>query len=208
MATTVNDIAQKAYDAVQAKITDAIQAATVGAETGRIVFDMEKAPKGYPSPTPEQRVESAYLEGFTTWPIEGDELTTSGVTYYVMATRDIVKAQGLYHVHLASEADLLWKSVTLQRAVKTSDGAGGYTEAWANLAVVDGGIAAMSGNERWNADRLNAESKWRLLIAYWGQLYATDRVLIDGRAYNISFVNDVQKRNAWTVLDLGEGVPT
>ena len=192
MATTVNDIAKKAYDAVQAKITDAIQAATVGAETGRIVFDMEKAPKGYPSPTPEQRVESAYLEGFTTWPIEGDELTTSGVTYYVMATRDIVKAQGLYHVHLASEADLLWKSVTLQRAVKTSDGAGGYTEAWANLAVVDGGIAAMSGNERWNADRLNAESKWRLLIAYWGQLYATDRVLIDGRAYNISFVNDVQ----------------
>lgn len=208
MAVTVADIAKKAMDAVQAKITDAIQDVTFGAETGRIVFDMEKAPKGYPSPTPEQRVESAYLEGLTTWPIEGDELTTSGVSYYVMATRDIVKAQGIYHVALASEADLLWKSVTIQRAVKTSDGAGGYTEAWGDLAVVDGGIVAMSGNERWNADRLNAESKWRLLIAYWGQLYATDRVVIDGRAYSISFVNDVQKRTAWTVLDLGEGVPT
>lgn len=204
----VAEIAKKAMDGVQAKITDAIQAATFGAETGRIVFDMETAPGGYPSPTPKDRVESAYLEGFTAWPTEGDTLTTSGKTYYIMATRDIVKAQGLYHVRLASDGNLLWKTVTLQRATKTSDGQGGYSETWADLAVVEGGIAAMSGTERWNADRLNAESKWRLLIAYWGQLYATDRVLIDGRAYSISFVNDVQKRSAWTVLDLGEGVLT
>jgi len=208
MATTVKSIASAAFDAVSAAITDAIQAVTFGAETGRIVFDMEKAPKGYPSPTPEQRLESAYLEGFTTWPIEGDELIADGVTYYVMATRDVVKAQGLYHVMLGAEDDLLWKTVTIERATKVSDGAGGYTETWSTLAVVNGGVAAMSGSEGWRTDRLEATSRWRLLIAYWGELFATDRVVIDGRAYNISFVNDVQKRDAWTVLDLGEGVPT
>lgn len=201
----VAEIAKKAMDGVQAKITDAIQAATFGAETGRIVFDMETAPGGYPSPTPKDRVESAYLEGFTAWPTEGDTLTSASKTYYVMATRDIVKAGGLYHVRLASEADLLWKSVTLQRATKVSDGAGGYTETWNDLAIVDGGIAAMSGNEGWSSDRLEAKSKWRLLIAYWGELFETDRVVIDGRAYNVSFVNDVQKRDEWTVLELGEG---
>lgn len=205
MAVTVNNIARAAFDAVSAQITDAIQSATFGAETGRIVFDMEKAPGGYPSPEPKDRVESAYLEGFTTWPVEGDTLTTSGKTYYIMATRDIVKAQGLYHVRLASDGNLLWKTVTLQRATKTSDGQGGYTETWADLATVEGGIAAMSGDERWASDRLEARSKWRLIIAYWGDLFATDRVVIDGTAYNISFVNDVQKRDSWTVLDLGEG---
>ena len=125
-----------------------------------------------------------------------------------MGVRDIVKAQGLYHVMLGSEDRLLWKTVDIQRATKVSDGAGGYTETWNSLAIVDGGIAAMSGMEQWQSDRLESTSKWRLLIAYWGELFATDRVVIDGRAYNISFVNDVQKRDAWTVLDLGEGVPT
>jgi len=209
---TVAEIAAKAMNAVQTKIPDAIHDAMLdnGASTytGRIVFDLEKAPTGYPSPTPETRVESAYLEGFTTWPSEGDTLTTSGETYFVMAVRDIVKAGGLYHVNLASEENLLWKSVTLQRSAKVSDGAGGYTETWSDLAIVDGGIVAMSGSERWNADRLNAESKWQLLIAYWGELFANDRVVIDGRAYAISFVNDVQKQGKWQVIDLGEGVPT
>ena len=208
MATTVNDIAKKAFDAVSAKITDAIQDATFGAETGRILFDMEKAASGYPSPAPANRIESAYLEGFTSWPTEGDTLTTSGENYYVMSVRDIVKAGGLYHVNLAAGSRLLWKNVALQRSAKVSDGAGGYTETWSDLAIVSGGIVAMSGSERWNADRLNAESKWQLLIAYWGDLFANDRVVIDGRAYAISFVNDVQKQGKWQILDLGEGAPT
>lgn len=208
MALTVNDIAATAFNAVRAAITDAIQDVTFGGETGQIVFDMDKAPKGYPSPTPEQRLETAYLEGFTAWPTEGDTLTTLGKTYYVMGVRDIVKAQGVYHVTLGSEDSLLWKSVDIQRATKTSDGGGGYTEVWNSLAVVDGGIAAMSGSESWGSDRLEATSKWRLIIAYWGELFANDRVVIDGRAYNISFVDDVQKRDKWTVLELGEGVPT
>jgi len=206
---TVAEIAAKAMNAVRSKIPDAIQDVMFGAETGQVVFDLEKAPAGYPSPTPENRVESAYLEGFTTWPSEGDTLTTgASKTYFVMAVRDIVKAGGLYHVNLASEENLLWKSVTLQRSAKVSDGAGGYTETWNDLATVDGGIVAMNGDEKWASDRIEAMASWRLLIAYWGELFASDRVVIDGRAYAISFVNDVQKRSDWLVLDLGEGVPT
>lgn len=205
---TVAEISAKAMDAVQAKITDAIQAVTFGAETGRIVFDMEKAPGGYPSPEPKDRVESAYLEGFTTWPIEGDTLTTQGVGYFVLAFRDIVKAQGLYAVRLGSVANLLWKDVDIERATKVSDGAGGYTETWATIATVQGGIVALSGMERMSADRIEAQSKWRLLIPYQDGLFATDRVVIDGRAYDVTFVNDVQKRETWHVLDLGEGFAT
>ena len=63
---SVAEIAAKAMDGVQAKIVDAIQAVTFGAETGRIVFDQVKAPNGYPSPTEKDRVETAYLEG---WPL-------------------------------------------------------------------------------------------------------------------------------------------
>jgi len=205
---SVAEIAAQAYDAVSASITDAIQAATFGAETGRIVFDMVKAPNGYPSPTEKDRVESAFLEGFTVWPGEGDTLTTSGTTYYVLSTRDIVKAGGLYAVRLASEANLLWKTVVIERPAQVSDGAGGYTETWSTLATVDGGIVAMSGMERMASDRIEATSKWRLLIPYQAGLLESDRVVIDGRNYNVSFVNDVQKKGTWHMLDLGEGFAT
>ncbi len=208
MATTVNDIAKAAFNGVQAAITDAIQSAAFGAQTGRILFDQEKVSSGYPSPTPEQRVETAYLEGFSPWPVEGDTLTSSGKTYYVMATKNIVKADGLYHVAVGSSENLLWKTVLIQRSTKVSDGAGGFTETWATVATLEGGITAMSGSETWRSDRLEAISRWRLLIAYWDEIFESDRVVIDGIAYGISFVNDVQKKTDWTVLELGEGVPT
>ena len=96
----------------------------------------------------------------------------------------------------------------IERQSEVSDGAGGYTKSWSTLATVDGGIVAMSGDERFASGRTEARSKWRLLIPYQASLTEKDRISIDGRAYNVTFVNDVQKRGQWHMLDLGEGFAT
>lgn len=206
---TVAEIAAQAFTAVSASITDAIQSATWSGGSGRVVFDMDKASGAFPSPEAKDRVETAYLEGFSSWPAEGDELTSGGVVYYILATRDIVKASGLYHVALASEADLLWKTVTVERSTNTSDGAGGFTKAWVpQLPATKGGIAALNGMEKFTSDRIEATSDWRLIMQHFDGLLPSDRIDIDGRKYSITFVNDVQKRGTWHVLDLTEGAAT
>lgn len=205
---TVGGIATAAFDAVAASITDAIKAASFGGDAARLVFDMERVGAGFPSPEPQGRVDSIYAEGLASAPAEGDTFTVGAVTYYVLGVKDILGAGGLYHLQAAAEANLLWKTVAIQAVTEIDDGAGGFTTSWATTATVSGGMVAMSGNERFTSARTEAVSMWRLLLPYQSGLTAKNRVLIDGIAYNVSFVNDVQKRGVWHVLDLDEGVAT
>lgn len=208
MATTVAEIAKKAYDNVSAVITDAIQSATIGAETGRIVFEREKAPKGYVMPSPEQRIQSAWLEGFTVAPAYGDTLVSGGVNYFVMGVNDVVKAGTFFNVMLSAESDMLWSSVEIQRNTKTSDGAGGWTDDWNAVATVDAGIIAIGGSESWQFGRIEDETRFKVVMEYRADLKTSDALVFDGRFHNIRFVDNVQERGIWLSVDVDGGVAT
>ena len=115
---TVAEIAAKAFDAVAAKITDAIQAATLNWETqgaydydtgtyttvaqsdsGRVVEDSTKPVAdvfdGYIVGPAEVLV---LMEGFTTVPKENWTLTYAGKTRTIMKVQDIVAANSLFYV--------------------------------------------------------------------------------------------------------------
>ena len=115
MALTVAQIAKKAFDKVGAKITDAIQTATLAndtqgaynadtgtytltttTETGRAVVDTVKPINDiFPDYTVGPGDELILLEGFTAC-AENYRLTMGGKTWHIRRAQDIVAAGSLF----------------------------------------------------------------------------------------------------------------
>ena len=106
------------------------------------------------------------------------------------------------------KAGMLRPSVVFQRKTRVPNGSGGFTETWAPLlnAATRAHVKAPSGFERLQADRVNAETKLRMMCRYFAGLRPDDRVLIDERAYNVTFINDVEFQKRWYEIDLAGGV--
>lgn len=105
-------------------------------------------------------------------------------------------------------AGMLRTPVTFQRKTRTGDGAGGFTEAWATIAGAPkrAQVKAMSGSERWQSQRTEAVSTHKIVVRYFAGLTEVDRVVIDGRAYNIRFIDNVEFRNRWMQITAEVGV--
>ena len=105
-------------------------------------------------------------------------------------------------------AGMLREAVEFQRAAKVSDGAGGYTEAWAAIsgASTRAFVKAISGSERMFSERIEATTKWRITVRYFAGLLESDRVVIRDREYNIRFINNLELRDRWLTIDLDGGV--
>lgn len=105
-------------------------------------------------------------------------------------------------------AGMLRTPVQFQRVVKTSDGYGGFTDAWAAIANAPtrAHVRAMSGAERYASDRVEATARLRVTARYFIGLTERDAVMIDGKRCNIRFINNVEMRNKWLVMDVDSGV--
>lgn len=97
-----------------------------------------------------------------------------------------------------------------QRKTRVSDGSGGWSDQWANLsgAVTRCSFKALSGNERFQAQRAEATTRNRIVVRYFAGLTEADRVVIGGRRYDITFINNVELRNRWLEIDLSGGMAT
>jgi SPP1 family predicted phage head-tail adaptor len=104
-------------------------------------------------------------------------------------------------------AGMLREPITFQRATKVSDGAGGYTEAWAAIsgAPTQAHVKALSGGERYASERIEAGTKWRITVRYFSGLLESDRVVIRTRSHNIRFINNLELQDRWLVIDLDGG---
>lgn len=100
--------------------------------------------------------------------------------------------------------------VEFQRKTRVQNASGGFVDAWSPIAgaASRAHVKAVSGAERMQAERLNASTKERLVCRYFPGLSPADRVIIEGRAYQITFVNDVERRKRFYELDLSGGVAT
>ena len=95
-----------------------------------------------------------------------------------------------------------------QRKTRVSDGAGGWSEVWVNLAgaATRCSFKMLSGSERWQAMRTEATTRNRIVTRYFSGLVESDRVTIQGRAYNITAIDNVELRNRWLVIEIDGGV--
>ena len=96
--------------------------------------------------------------------------------------------------------------ITLQRKTRTSDGMGGFTEAWTNLATVYADIRPLGSREIWEAMRVSAETRFRVRVRWRedadGAPYYTsaDRISWRGRIYGIDRVVEMGRREGLEIM--------
>jgi SPP1 family predicted phage head-tail adaptor len=91
--------------------------------------------------------------------------------------------------------------------MQTVDIGGGATERqFVTKFTTRGYMKPMSGSERLYAERLDAQTRNRLVIRYRADVTESDRVIIRGRAYQVRFISNVEFRNRWLEIDLDGGV--
>lgn len=95
------------------------------------------------------------------------------------------------------QAGKLDRRITLERASITLDDFGGQVEAWVVLATVWAEAIPVSDRERWRAGEIGATISHRFRIRWSSavaDLNARDRVIFDGREYDIHGVKEIGRR--------------
>ena len=97
-----------------------------------------------------------------------------------------------------------------EREVRTPDGAGGWVSTWQTLAgsATRCDLQRLSGNERWQAMRVDATINAKLICREFPGLTEADRVVCDGRIWNIRYIGEEGIRPKWYELMLEGGVAT
>ena len=100
--------------------------------------------------------------------------------------------------------------ISIERAVKTSDGAGGYIETWSPIrgTAKRGHVKTFSGNQTYANSRTEGRSSISLMIRYTNNIFQTDRILMRNIRYEITSINNIEFQDKWLEINLSGGVPT
>jgi len=101
---------------------------------------------------------------------------------------------------------MLRNRLLIQRLVKASDGEGGWTETWLDVATLPAFVEPVSGGEFFQGMRLEAHLTHKAVVRFYSGLDATMRAKLGDRLFNIRSVMDVEERHRWHVLMMEEGV--
>ena len=84
-------------------------------------------------------------------------------------------------------------TMELRRWTKTSDGMGGYTEAWAGLRKIKGTLATVRGDERLSTDKLTVIASHNFYIDFpIGLVITAKDIFIKGTTeYKIIYINNM-----------------
>jgi SPP1 family predicted phage head-tail adaptor len=98
--------------------------------------------------------------------------------------------------------------ITLQSLALVSDGGGGSTETWSNVAILWAKVVPMSGRERLQADQLESPANYRVTIRRRTDITAGKRILWQGKPLNIRFDGFNSPRDLYMTFDAEMGVQT
>jgi SPP1 family predicted phage head-tail adaptor len=100
--------------------------------------------------------------------------------------------------------------VTLQEEVQTSDGAGGYTRSWQNVADLWAEITTINiksyGQEKFFAGKMQAKITHKITIRYRAGVTAAMRLVFGSNIFNIRSVFNRDENNEILELLVEEGV--
>jgi SPP1 family predicted phage head-tail adaptor len=85
------------------------------------------------------------------------------------------------------QAQAMTGTCVISRKTLIADGMGGYTETWAAAGTVSGRVwpASESGAESLIADRITESDAWVITVPYATDITAKDRVVADGRTFEV-----------------------
>ncbi|MDX2073482.1 MAG: phage head closure protein [Alphaproteobacteria bacterium] len=96
--------------------------------------------------------------------------------------------------------------VFLERKIQTTDGAGGYTDAWETIATLWAGISRLRGGEKFSAGQLSASSTHVFRLRYNHNITTDMRFSYDERLFNIRALRNVDERKRILDVYAEEGV--
>lgn len=91
--------------------------------------------------------------------------------------------------------------IVVERYTETRDDFGGIVEAWVTHLEIEGRIRPLSGNERLASSKETLFANYRLYCNV-ADIKNTDRVVYDGKTYNIKFVADPMDFGRFLQVDL------
>ncbi len=97
-------------------------------------------------------------------------------------------------------------TIEIQANNKTSNGSGGFVYLWATFATMKAAVKNPSGYERWSAERVDAVAKVKFTIRYRADVVEGNRIIFNGVLHNITFIDNLEYRNRWLVIDAERGV--
>jgi len=86
------------------------------------------------------------------------------------------------------------RRITLQRKSSSQDSFGQPIETWADISTVWAEVVPVSGNERFVSQQVIAEADTLFKIRYMSGLTPLDRVVYDGRTYDVKGVIEIGRR--------------
>lgn len=104
-------------------------------------------------------------------------------------------------------AGTLRHSISIERATKTPDGAGGTTVTWASIGTVQALVKPVSGSERVFAQRIEANTS-HLIYTRWRDILPSDRVNFNGRVMQIRAIINMEELDRWAEIHAQEGQAT
>lgn len=102
-------------------------------------------------------------------------------------------------------ASMLDQRVVFKRKTRTADGMGGYTTAFVTIATVWALVRPMSGREREQAQRLNAQSNYLIVIRDRSDIDETVVAEWEGANFNLRFAKN-RARARFLELEAERGV--
>lgn len=92
-------------------------------------------------------------------------------------------------------AGTLRHQIEIQRYTETQNDFGEVIEEWNTLHTVRASIAPLSGKEYFASKQVNAETTHQVYIRYISGLKPADRILFNGRIFNILNILNYKEKN-------------
>jgi SPP1 family predicted phage head-tail adaptor len=92
------------------------------------------------------------------------------------------------------QAGKLDRQITIERASVVLDGFGGEVRTWEPIATAWAAVMPISDGERWRAGEVAAHVTHRFQVRWGIGVEVADRVLYDGRTFEISGVKEIGRR--------------
>jgi len=92
------------------------------------------------------------------------------------------------------------KRIKLQSSSRTSDGAGGATVAWTDVATTWAAVEPVTGKEPYIAQQLQGQVTYKVTIRYRTGVSPAQRVLYGTRAFDVKAVIDPKEHHTILIL--------
>ena len=105
-------------------------------------------------------------------------------------------------------AGKLRHSIEWQKEQTVPDGAGGVTRSWVKVTDARALVNPMTGNERWQSMRTEANITHKIFMRYTTGLTPAMRIVFNGRAFQVKAILNIEERNKWLEIHATEGQAT